>query len=571
MADDQSTEIDDTEDQDGQQNPEAGGNGTGDSLLAGYPGAALLVKQDGTVVAANHKGTSLSTLIDRGSIPDISDLISKSAIVGTFAVGTVNLAGSKGSIILEITVIPQAEDQLFMILTRDMTMERNLRTALVESRQRYKDLVEVSSDFSWEVGEEGIFVFVSPNGALGFTADELTGKRPEEYVLNAEEYSPLPFNSDRPLENIELWMRKSDGSTACVYASCLPLYADNDEWRGTRGVCRDITEERGHEAALARARNREQLLNYIVSAIRDELEPGDMLVTAAAATARALGTVGCGIYRQTQPGVFENAANFGDPADGLETIKERAQVEDETFETEIADHRFLVTATRYRQTVNGFICMWKSLDQEWSDDDHILIGDVANQLGIANEQIANHERIVKLSRTDGMTGLLNRRAFLEEELPRRLARMEFTKVGAALYYVDMDNFKRVNDVHGHQAGDDAIMRLRELLVDHSRPGDVIARLGGDEFAMWLDGMPPDVAKDRAETLIADSTVLREFSGDEENPLGISVGVAMFDPDSGETLDNLLARADEAMYIVKNAGKGGYYIAPASGAEKPAGE
>ena len=159
-----------------------------------------------------------------------------------------------------------------------------------------------------------------------------------------------------------------------------------------------------------------------------------------------------------------------------------------------------------------------------------------------------------------MTGLLNRRAFYEEDLPRRIARLQHSRETAALFFVDMDNFKRVNDVHGHQAGDDALLILRDLLMEMSRPGDVIARLGGDEFAMWLDGISPEVTEKRAGRLIKESESLREFSGDDDHPLGISVGVAIFDPDDNEPLEDLVARADEAMYEVKNKGKGGFHMA-----------
>ena len=87
-------------------------------------------------------------------------------------------------------------------------------------------------------------------------------------------------------------MRRKDGSTACMILSCVPLIAKDGEWRGARGVARDVTRDREREAALTRARNREQLLNYIVSTIRDELEPHNMLEAAATATARALVAAG---------------------------------------------------------------------------------------------------------------------------------------------------------------------------------------------------------------------------------------------------------------------------------------
>jgi diguanylate cyclase (GGDEF)-like protein len=227
----------------------------------------------------------------------------------------------------------------------------------------------------------------------------------------------------------------------------------------------------------------------------------------------------------------------------------------------IKKFQFLVAATNYRKRINGAISVWNlSSSKPWDEDHFFLIRGVANQLGIANEQINNHERIVALSRTDSMTGLLNRRAFFEEDLPRRISRLRRNREMAALFFVDMDNFKQVNDRHGHQAGDDALLILRDLLMDMSRPGDVVARLGGDEFAMWLDGVSPEVTKKRAAKLIKASECLLEFSGDEYNPLGISVGVAIFNPDDDEPLDELVARADEAMYQVKNAEKRGFHVA-----------
>lgn len=137
-----------------------------------------------------------------------------------------------------------------------------------------------------------------------------------------------------------------------------------------------------------------------------------------------------------------------------------------------------------------------------------------------------------------------------------------------MFYVDMDNFKRVNDVHGHQAGDDAILYLRDMLINFSRPGDLVARLGGDEFAMWLDGIDEPTSRKRAAQLISESKSMVSMSGDDDHPLGISVGVAFFDPNAGESLDDLLVRADAAMYAVKRANKGGFEMAPPPGVKPP---
>ncbi len=547
-----------------------------EKLLAGYPGAALLVAADGSVLHSNAKAAGLEALIQHDAAPEIKDLIEEARSNGSVAARSVSLNSAKGVIVLEITVVPGlGEAGEMMVMARDMTMERNLRTALVESRQRYKDLVEVSSDFSWEVNPEGEFVFVSPRGALGFQAEELINKKTEDFVISPEEFSPLPFVSERPLDNVEIWMNHKDGSTACMVLSCVPLMAEEDgkqRWKGTRGVCRNVTEERENESALARARRREQHLNYIVSTIRDELEPHNMLNAAAAATARALGVAGCRIYRRDEENTFMIAAEHGN-TEGLDNLDARfspLESGDQVAEITLSKWHVLATATNYRQRVNGALSIWKAASGDgWEDDHRLLISDIANQLGIANEQISNHERIVALSRTDSMTGLLNRRAFFEEDIPRRVARLQRNREKAAMFYVDMDNFKQVNDIHGHQAGDDALLYLRDLLMEMSRPGDVIARLGGDEFAMWLDGISEEVSENRAARLIEASLKMRQFSGDDDHPLGISVGVAMFDPENGESLDDLMARADAAMYEVKNRGKSGYHMAAPSGSPNQA--
>jgi diguanylate cyclase (GGDEF)-like protein/PAS domain S-box-containing protein len=543
-------------------------------LVAGYPGPALLLDGAGKPMLANAKGAGLEKALAGGAVAEIEALIGKAMDSASIANATLTIATSWGELVLDVTAVPRLDGNgqvaSTLLLARDLTMERNLRTTLVESRQRYKDLVEIFSDFSWEVDAQGRFLFVSPQGALGYKADELVGEKARDFVIDSDDYTPFPFTTTRKLDNIEMWMSNKDGSTACVVVSALPLVKNDDDsetWIGCRGNCRDVTEERESEAALARARHREQLLNYIVSQIRDEIEPHDMLMAAATASARALGAAGSRIYREdTDRGAFAVAAEYGN-VDGVDELgKKIAGLKaGEVITVDIANWSALLASTQYRGDVNGALAMWKpKKDEAWDDDHRLMLTDVANQLGIANEQIANHERIVKLSRTDGMTGLLNRRAFYEEELPRRIARLERSGQTASMFYVDMDNFKRVNDMHGHQAGDDAILFLRDMLINFSRPGDLVARLGGDEFAMWLDGIDEETSKKRAGQLIETSKQMVSMSGDEDHPLGISIGVAFFDPTSGESLDDLLARSDAAMYSVKKRSKGGFEMAPPPG-------
>ena len=157
----------------------------------------------------------------------------------------------------------------------------------------------------------------------------------------------------------------------------------------------------------------------------------------------------------------------------------------------------------------------------YDEDDRILLSDLSAQVGIAIEQISNHEHILALSRTDALTGLYNRRAFIEE-LERRTQRLRHDGRGAALMYVDLDNFKMVNDLFGHKRGDEALFEVKRMLQAATRPSDLVARLGGDEFAVWMDGVDEDVATAKAKLLLENSSGLESFSSGIGRTLSMSI-------------------------------------------------
>jgi diguanylate cyclase (GGDEF)-like protein/PAS domain S-box-containing protein len=527
--------------------------------LSAFPGPAVLLDRDGTIISANGRAEPLAQAVAQGRLGCLSALLAQP---GATSVESLPLS-TGGALILDLVSIP-ADGGEMILFGRDVTLERNLRAALVESRQRYKDLVEISSDFAWETGADGRFVFVSPKGALGFAADELVGRRPADFVLQEEStHGPGPFEAVSPVEDIEVWMRQSDGQPLCLLASSTPIRGDGGEWRGARGVCRDVTQERLRDAALSRANNRERLLSYIVRTIRDEVDPSDMLKAAAEATARALGATGCQIFRiQSDDSDFALSAEYGQAGDARPVLNTFES--SDHFDSDLGEWRILATVCRYRHSINGAVLLWRQMSRAaWSDDDRLLIDDVANQVGLAAEQITNHERMVKLSRTDGLTGLFNRRAFFEE-IARRYHRLMREGRPAALIYVDLDNFKAVNDVHGHQTGDTALLAVRDMLLQHTRPIDLVARLGGDEFAIWLEAAEERIAINRCEDLLSAARDLAQYSGSPEKPLGCSLGVAVHDGSEKETIEELIARADKAMYQVKRTGKGAFHIAPQPG-------
>jgi len=120
---------------------------------------------------------------------------------------------------------------------------------------------------------------------------------------------------------------------------------------------------------------------------------------------------------------------------------------------------------------------------------------------------------------------------------------------------------------GHLAGDRAILTCAEILRHSTRPTDLIARIGGDEFLLWLDGVTQDSAAGRAQALLAHAGRLTALSAVPEKPLGVSLGIAVYDGSAPDVLESLIARADAAMYRAKSRRKSGYQLA--APAESPA--
>ncbi|HLL66235.1 MAG TPA: GGDEF domain-containing protein [Micromonosporaceae bacterium] len=159
------------------------------------------------------------------------------------------------------------------------------------------------------------------------------------------------------------------------------------------------------------------------------------------------------------------------------------------------------------------------------------------------------------ARTDGLTGLLNRRAF-DEISVREVVRCRREGAPLALLLVDVDHFKRLNDTHGHPAGDTALRRIGDLLRVQARESDVLARFGGEEFALLLPACPPADAVRRAHQLRG---LVEQASTGWISPLTVSIGVAVL-PVHAEDLDALVGAADSALYIAKSVGRNAVEVA-----------
>ena len=171
-------------------------------------------------------------------------------------------------------------------------------------------------------------------------------------------------------------------------------------------------------------------------------------------------------------------------------------------------------------------------------------------LDAERRMVQQSDRIMYLERltmTDELTGLLNRRGF-QAQLRRALAAADRYEERGLLAYVDLDDFKPVNDTYGHAAGDGVLRRVARILYDNVRDTDCVGRLGGDEFAVLLTRTSPKDAVKRARWLeeLVNTTVV-DWQG-RNIALRASFGFQRYGPNDDE--HDLLKRADSAMYNAK---------------------
>jgi two-component system cell cycle response regulator len=187
-----------------------------------------------------------------------------------------------------------------------------------------------------------------------------------------------------------------------------------------------------------------------------------------------------------------------------------------------------------------------------SREDEEALARIAAELAGALRMAALVEDTRRLASTDPLTGLMNRRSFLDA-LGREHSRAARHGLPMALAMVDVDHFKRVNDTHGHDVGDLVLRAVAASLADVARKSDLVARWGGEEFVVFLPQTGAAGARIAAERLRRAIAALRPVtSGGVEVPISASFGLAS--TSSAAPVEELLARADRALYLAKERGR-----------------
>ena len=187
------------------------------------------------------------------------------------------------------------------------------------------------------------------------------------------------------------------------------------------------------------------------------------------------------------------------------------------------------------------------------DENNNVIGGIEIFTDVSKQEgnLLHLKELEKLALLDALTSLANRR-YLEQEITNRLSEMERFNVSFGILFMDLDFFKSINDVYGHEAGDDVLRYVAKNFIANSRPFDLYGRWGGEEFVAIIRNVDENQLMgiaERVRKLIQESYITRE---EETIIVTISVGATLAKVD--DSLEDLIRRADEKMYRSKNEGR-----------------
>ena len=195
--------------------------------------------------------------------------------------------------------------------------------------------------------------------------------------------------------------------------------------------------------------------------------------------------------------------------------------------------------------------------QDFIGKDTLNAATLSRALRYARERKKAEQRLAHRAYFDALTGLANRTT-LKDRLRIAFHRSRRTQGAFAVLYVDLDGFKQINDRSGHAAGDALLEEAARRLESTVREYETVARMGGDEFVILIEEISADTPIDVAARVLEE--IGRPFQIDGEDVLmTASIGIAVF-PHAADNVDDLVKRADAAMYVAKQGGRNGYHVA-----------
>jgi diguanylate cyclase (GGDEF)-like protein/PAS domain S-box-containing protein len=421
----------------------------------------------------------------------------------------------------------------------DKTRELNTRTELLAlSERKYRRLVENIQDeyFLYSHDRDGLFHYVSPSvqPMLGYSQDEFMTHY-SRYMPQSEKNRDVAFMTEQTLagskSNYELEIYSKQGKLHTLAVTEMPSYNEAGDIIGVEGIARDITDFKVSQQKLEK-------LSLAV-----EHSPNAVLIMDKSGQVEYVNpkfTAITGFSNDESLGKWPDLINSGVNPPGIyEEIWQRIR-DGEEWRGELQNRK-----------KNGDLYWAQELIAPMTSETGEVSHFVATQVDITEARRLSEETSYQATH-DQLTGLINRREF-DLRLDRVILAAKHNLTEHALCFLDLDQFKLVNDTCGHIAGDELLRQIGSLLQGNVRSRDTIARLGGDEFAILMEHCSIEQAFKACEQILQ---LLREFRflwQDYTFTVGGSIGLAIIDQHTRDT-NEALRNVDTACYSAKDAGR-----------------
>jgi diguanylate cyclase (GGDEF)-like protein/PAS domain S-box-containing protein len=454
------------------------------------------------------------------------------------------LCGAPGA--LELSLMTHAAQIAGIAIER-----HNSAAALRESEARYRSLYEHVPNGVYQCSADGRLKAVNPAlvRMLGYREPSQLYALPGMVSLyrDAAHWAALTreLSADGAIHNVETLMQRADGTSLVVLESAWVIRARDGQIEGIEGTLSDISARKSAEQAMFAAKERAQVtLQSIGDAVITTDREGRIDYMNPVAE-RLTGWQSQDARGERLPAVMRLHDERADGEAGANAVDHplwRCLAEGQTVHS--ADYSMLVNRQGHEIAIQ---------------DSAAPIRDRAGQIAGAVVVFRDVTKERRLKRAlayqashDALTGLINRRE-LDNRLAEALRTAHEQQGPHALLYMDLDQFKRVNDACGHGAGDRLLRDITGLLQGQVRAGDTIARLGGDEFGVLMQHCTAAEAEAIAEN-IRQSIQDYRFSWDQHTSrIGVSIGVVEINAES-QNVATLLSAADIACYTAKEGGR-----------------
>jgi len=435
-------------------------------------------------------------------------------------------------------------------LETEIYERREAESRILESKNRIQAIIEGMQDTIIHVDRDGTIKWATPSvkQLLGYSAEEVSGLDIETLFLSPEDLKSHADALDAAfggLQNHEFILRHKSGAGIWVSENCVYKYNEVGGITGYEATLRDITALKQTKEALFLAQERA----YVT-----------------------LGSIGDGVIAVNMDGkidymniVAEQGTGWNlEEAHGM-AMSEIFKIVDEKTLQPTPDPVELCLVEGKATMLPGYLLLiHRHVQQHLSIE--VNAAPIRNSTGeISGVVLVFHDvselrslaQMTYHATHDSLTGLINRREF-EKRVNQALDYTRDKDKRYALCYIDLDNFKVVNDTCGHGAGDELLKQLTMTLRTSLREGDTLSRIGGDEFGILFSGCSISSAKRLAEKIRKRVDDFRFAWNDNSFRIGASIGLVPVTADSG-TISDVLSAADSACYVAKENGRNRIHV------------